>query len=135
MTAGLPIVGRTRIVGPGVDLVSVYGYPGIALFQVQASAKVAVSGLTLTNGQPHYERGGAVNNAGTLDITGCAVNNNSTRGGIGGANLQHGHANRAIVQFQRQWPECVWLGRRSKFGRRCHIQHGHSDNSSLSLHL
>jgi predicted outer membrane repeat protein len=79
----------TSINGPGANLLSVNG--GQAedrVFEVAATAKAAMSGLTITGGFADY--GSGVVNSGTLTLTNVTISGNrssSVSGASGGAGL------------------------------------------------
>jgi predicted outer membrane repeat protein len=81
LTAGtLAITKDLTITGPGADIITVSGNNTSGVFEVHASATVAIAGLTVTAGM--NSDGGGVDNRGTLTLTNDAVTGNV--GGWGG---------------------------------------------------
>ncbi|HJT76628.1 MAG TPA: hypothetical protein VJ739_05455 [Gemmataceae bacterium] len=88
LTSGeLDITGGLNIQGPGAGLLTVSGGYSSRVFEVEPNVTVALSGLTISNGNgafssgyPHPEDfdGGGILNLGTLRINGCTVSNNQT---------------------------------------------------------
>jgi hypothetical protein len=79
LASGLPhLASDMSIIGPGADLLAVdaqyHDFPD-AIFNVEPGATVALSGLTVTHGDPAFGPGG-VRNYGTLVLKDSAVTNN-----------------------------------------------------------
>src|SRR5262249_9879232 len=75
--------GLETITGPAAR-VTISGGGLSRVFQVDTGVSAAFSGLTITGG--NADNGGGVQNLGTLALTNCTVNGNSTSGGAGGLN-------------------------------------------------
>ena len=94
MSGSLVIDKNLTIDGPGVQLLNVRNMnPDIAtnrfrIFTISAGGfNVAISGLTVSNGNPPGSAGGGggiFNQTGTLTITGCAISGNGVHNGQGG---------------------------------------------------
>ena len=65
------------IAGPGQDLLTISGMSQTRLFEVSAHLEIAISGLSLADGQsPIGEDGGAILNAGLLRLSHCRLTGN-----------------------------------------------------------
>jgi hypothetical protein len=94
MSGSLVIDRNLTINGPGAQLLNVRNInPNIAadrfrIFTISAGGfNVAISGLTISNGNPAGSAGGGggiFNQTGTLTITGCAISGNRVHNGQGG---------------------------------------------------
>jgi hypothetical protein len=88
----LPTITDSLLVqGPGAGSLTIArdgatGTPNFRLLTIDAGVSVALSGLTLSNGNV-IGPGGAISNAGDLDLSGCVLSNNTARGdnGLGAA--------------------------------------------------
>jgi predicted outer membrane repeat protein len=79
------IVHGLSIAGPGADLLTVSGNHVTRVFNIAAAVNVAISRLTMADGQVGLGvNGGGIYNAGTLTVADCALNGNSTPFVIGG---------------------------------------------------
>ncbi|MDG3002372.1 choice-of-anchor Q domain-containing protein [Paludisphaera mucosa] len=77
LTATLQLTGTAgpiAIEGPGAALTTIRGSSGL-VFQVAAGATASISGLTITGGSGHL--GGAINNAGSLQLSRCSISDNT----------------------------------------------------------
>jgi CSLREA domain-containing protein len=70
------------IAGPGANLLTIDARHNSRIFQVNAGATAAISGLTLTNG--FAMQGGAVYNSGTLSLANCTVSGSAAFNAVGG---------------------------------------------------
>src|SRR5439155_9598336 len=73
----------TTIPGPGATLLSVSGNHASRVFQVNAGASAALSGLTITGGNSAGP-GGGVNALGPVTLTGCTISGNTANNARGG---------------------------------------------------
>jgi hypothetical protein len=71
------------IAGPGLDTIAVSGNHSSRIFNVPAGQTVSISGLTIVNGRA-TDQGGAIDNRGTLTVSGCMLTGNSAAGNFGG---------------------------------------------------
>jgi hypothetical protein len=81
----LPAISATlTIQGPGANVLTVDGQGTSQILSIQSGADVTISGLTLAHGKLDNGGGGAVFNAGTLDLVNCTVRDSSAplAGGI-----------------------------------------------------
>jgi CSLREA domain-containing protein len=72
------------IAGAGADRLTVSGNGQSRVFHVQTSARLTLSGMTITGGNGHY--GGGIFNEGRLDLAECHITGNtagSSGGGVG----------------------------------------------------
>src|SRR6516162_4893442 len=82
LTSGELLLSKALSVkGPGADVLSVQrstagGTPGFRIFNIQSSGIVALSGLTIQNGQADFG-GGIHNESATLTIRDCAIVGNA----------------------------------------------------------
>lgn len=88
LTSPLPTLnGEITITGPGANLITVSGNNSTAvgnIFVVESGAVVAISGLTIANGNSTVFGGGGILNSGTLTVSSCVVSNNTSSSGGGG---------------------------------------------------
>ena len=96
ITNNVAITGRTDV--PTV----ISGGGTLPLFTFVAGTTNSLSNLVLTNGYT-TNSGAAINNAGTLSVSGCAVMNNLAPGGYGGAVNNAGTMTIANTAFQNNW--------------------------------
>ena len=80
---------RLSIAGPGADALTVSGNHLTRVLNITAAADVAISGLTIADGQvAAHVNGGGIYNAGTLTVADSTFSGNSTpavvSGGLGG---------------------------------------------------
>jgi CSLREA domain-containing protein len=78
LTKELDIAHNTKIVGPGADRLGISGQDASRIFNIDAGADVAISGLTLHDGRAI--QGGAIDNAGELHLTGMVFFDNEAVG-------------------------------------------------------
>jgi predicted outer membrane repeat protein len=65
----LPTIAQSvAIIGPGASTITISGNNSNQIFNINASAVAAISGLTLANGSAITGDGGAINNSGTLTV-------------------------------------------------------------------
>ncbi len=77
-SAPLTINKLLTIAGPGADVITISGNHARQVFNIPAPFTVAISGLTIANGNSGPSSGGGISNGGALNITGCTVSDNST---------------------------------------------------------
>jgi predicted outer membrane repeat protein len=77
------LTGEVQIVGPGANLLAISGMKSVRVLQVDASTTVAITGLTIRDGNAPGELGGGINNLGILTLSDCTITTNSS-GGAGG---------------------------------------------------
>jgi hypothetical protein len=83
LTSGeLPIKRNLIIAGPGAGSLTVSGNFVSRVFAVEHTARVTLSGLTISNGAAG-SGGGGIRNGGTLTVTGCILSSNSAPSGGG----------------------------------------------------
>ncbi len=84
--AALPdLTHSLNIAGPGADLLTVSGDHVTRVFNIAAAVSVAISGLTIADGQVGIGvNGGGIDNAGMLTVADCAFNGNTTPAVVGG---------------------------------------------------
>jgi hypothetical protein len=75
------------IAGPGADDITVSGGHGSDVFFVEANLTVAISGLTVADGNGLF---GGIYNGGTLTLTDCLLRGNASTSQIGGAIFNDG---------------------------------------------
>src|SRR5262245_34793241 len=86
------ITGGLKIQGPGAGFVTVSGGRSSRVFEVAQNVTVAMSGLTITQGNSgfaltdYYASGGDIVNLGTLTLSGCTVSDGTTVSGDGFGN-------------------------------------------------
>ena len=71
------------ITGPGANDLTISGTDNTEIFKVDPGATVSISGVTLANGfQNQYSsgQGGAIDNAGTLNLSDVVLSDNGARG-------------------------------------------------------
>ena len=92
LASALPTVtDNTTISGPGTNLLTVSGNNSVKVFTLNAGTTNTISGLTIANGRATGNANGSgVANAGFLTISNCALLNNQTFGGWGGAAFNSG---------------------------------------------
>ena len=80
LTGSLPdITSNIVFNGPGESNLTVLRNTGVyRIFTVGSAATVVISGLTISNGLVHDDRGGGIYNAGTLTLANSTVSNNDT---------------------------------------------------------
>src|SRR5260370_16079840 len=109
LTSGeLSITNPLTIAGPGPDQLTVErssdaGTPAFRLFAVEGAA-ASLSGVTLGNGRLGgiFENGGAILNSGTLTVSNCVFQSNSTLGEYGrGAGIYNDFGARLEVSLCR----------------------------------
>jgi hypothetical protein len=84
LTSGeLFIKANLTISGLGADQLTISAGNSSRVFEVAARYQVALSGLTIANGNGNGSLGGAIYNTGTLTVSGCTLSGN--RAGWGGA--------------------------------------------------
>ena len=85
-TGYLAIIKDLTIAGPGAKVITVSGHHASQVFVIPCCSTVAMSGLTIADGQPpsFYPIGGGIYNLGTLTITGCTFIGNSASNSGGG---------------------------------------------------
>src|SRR5262249_51639804 len=79
----------TTISGPGAAPLSVSGHNPSPVFNVNAGASAAISGLTVTAGQVTGQ-GGGVSNSGTLTMTGSTISGSTATTKGGGLSIYSG---------------------------------------------
>jgi hypothetical protein len=75
------------IAGPGADVITVSGGHGSDVFFIEANLTMAISGLTIADGNGMF---GGIYNGGTLTLTDCVLRGNSSTGPLGGAIFNDG---------------------------------------------
>lgn len=63
------INGKLELIGPGADVLTIFGSGSHTIFRINDGGIVTISGLTITNGGPYY----GIENLGTLIINGCNI--------------------------------------------------------------
>ena len=78
-----PLGGTVSVKGAGADKLAIKrtGSGTYRLLSVQMGASVSLSGLTISGGGGGLETGGAINNEGTLNLSGCTLSGNAARRG------------------------------------------------------
>src|SRR5262249_57326420 len=74
----LTIAKDLTIAGPGANVLTVSGNNARQVFDIPGPFTVAMSGLTIANGNGVATSGGIANGGGTLTITACTLRGNST---------------------------------------------------------
>jgi hypothetical protein len=88
LTSGqLAITKNLNIVGPGASKLAISGNASSRVFDVASGDSLVLEGLTITKGMA--DQGGGIQNAGTLTVNGCVLDNNEALGdsstsGVGG---------------------------------------------------
>jgi hypothetical protein len=84
----LDITRSVNIQGPGAGLLTIRAIGYSRVLQVEQNATVALSGLTISNGNAaginyggYYGYGGGILNLGTLTLSGCTISNNASTSG------------------------------------------------------
>jgi hypothetical protein len=92
LTGGPIDVNRSiDIAGPGLDKIVVSGNHNGRVFNVPADQTVSISELSIVNGSA-ADQGGAIDNLGTLTVSGCALTGNSAAGALGGGAISNAGA-------------------------------------------
>lgn len=68
------------VTAPGANVLAISGNNAVRVLSVAASRNVNLSGLTIANGRTNGQSGAGISNAGTLNITACAVAGNIVTG-------------------------------------------------------
>ena len=74
---------NVTITGPGANDLTISGTDNTEIFKVDPGATVSISGVTLANGfQNQYSsgQGGAIDNAGTLNLSSVVLSDNGAQG-------------------------------------------------------
>ncbi len=88
LTSGeLDVTNIMTIVGPGADILAVSGDNASRVFDISQSVAVAISGLTIEDGNAAAGSGGGVFNSGDLTLTDVTVSTNSS--GISGGGIDN----------------------------------------------
>ncbi len=96
LTSGaLDVTANLTIAGPGSGLLAVSGNNASRVFQVAANSTVAMTGLTIENGNVSVvgDAGAGIDNLGTLTLSNCSIANNIATGletAYGGGILNRG---------------------------------------------
>jgi hypothetical protein len=78
LTSGELAIGQNlTITGPGANVITVSGNNASRVFDIGASSTVAISGLTIANGNVVDDNGGGISNNGTLTVSDCIVRDNT----------------------------------------------------------
>jgi hypothetical protein len=94
LASELAINKDATIQGPGAHLLTVSGNNAVRIFNVAPNSTLTLSGLTLAQGRPPQpQAGGAILNAGTLNITDSTLSDNFCTQANGGAVANTGTAN------------------------------------------
>ena len=100
-TGDLDITDNLTIVGAGADT-TIIDASGLSdrVFEVFAGMTLDISGVTITGGNTSAtsDRGGAINNLGTLLVTDSALAGNTAGGGSGGAIFNNVNSSTTIVR-------------------------------------
>ena len=83
LTGELLIDTNLTISGPGANVLAIKGNAASRVFDIINAGSVAISGLTITNGNAGYG-GGIYNNQSTLTLNNCTIAGNSAVDGGGG---------------------------------------------------
>ncbi len=76
-TGELDITQNLTLTGPGADTITVSGNQTSRVFNIAASATVAISGLTISAGERVNDSGAGIANTGTLNLTDITLSDNS----------------------------------------------------------
>jgi hypothetical protein len=88
------ITGDLTIMGPGASSLTIDANNSGRVVYISSGVTVNISGLTLTKGKvTGTEVGGAIRNAGTLNVTDCTFSNNTASAGAGIHNENYATAN------------------------------------------
>jgi subtilisin-like proprotein convertase family protein len=90
LASALPLLGTMTMTAPGASLLTVKRSSGslFRIFEVDTAANVALTGLTISNGDlGSGDVGGGISNAGTLALTNAVVRDNHANGAGGIRNL------------------------------------------------
>src|SRR6516225_5178402 len=80
LTSGELLIAKDlTIVGPGADVIAVSGNHAGRVIGIDATVAVAISGLSIADGNAGYSNGGGITNAGTLTLTDSNVIDNSSQ--------------------------------------------------------
>ncbi|HUJ10780.1 MAG TPA: choice-of-anchor Q domain-containing protein [Verrucomicrobiae bacterium] len=83
-TGELLITNNATIIGPGADVLAVDGNAADRVFHVNNGVTVAISGLTITNGNVSGVRGGGITcENSTLTVSNCTISGNNAEFGGG----------------------------------------------------
>jgi len=79
LTSGELVIGKDLMIGgPGASSLAISGNNASRVFEIDAGTTVAISGLTIQNGNGGYDLGAGILNYGaTLTLTDCTVSGNS----------------------------------------------------------
>ena len=93
LASRLPLVSdNTCIVGPGTNQLTISGNNAVQVFSFSAGTTNTLSGVAIANGLASgHVNGAGIANAGDLTISNCALVNNQTFGGWGGALFNSGN--------------------------------------------
>jgi predicted outer membrane repeat protein len=80
-TGELAITHALTIAGPGADAITVSGSHASRLFNIASASTVAISGLSIADGQA--SQGGGISVDGTLNISNCVISDNASSGNGG----------------------------------------------------
>jgi hypothetical protein len=84
LTSGLLDLNKNlSIQGPGAGQLTISGDYKSAAFKVESQTQVTLSGLTISNGNGGTTGGGAIDNGGTLTVSGCTITQNQAQDGGG----------------------------------------------------
>jgi predicted outer membrane repeat protein len=83
MTDELLINKDVTIAGPGADVITINGNDDFRVFEIRAPFTVAITGLTIVNG--NSSNGGGIFNSGTLTVTSSTLARNFALAGDGGS--------------------------------------------------
>jgi hypothetical protein len=84
LTGGELLINKNlTITGPGAGQLAVSGNNVSRAFEVAAKKQVALSGLTIENGNANSSYGGGIGNRGSLTVSGCTVSGNRADEGGG----------------------------------------------------
>jgi hypothetical protein len=88
LATSLPdITGQMELIGPGKSALTINGGGLVRIFTIQTGADLALNGMTLSQGWNGVEGGGAIRNAGHLEMTNLTISDNLAGGGNGGGLL------------------------------------------------
>lgn len=78
LASSLTINKNLTIIGPGADLLTISGNNNVRVLSIGTSASIVnISGLTIANGRATNGGGIQINTTGTVNLTNCAITNNS----------------------------------------------------------
>ena len=112
-TSGQLVVNKSIFInGPAANVLSVSGNNASRVFMIGAGKTVAISGLTIQNGNANGNSGGAIyNDHSTLTVDSCTLSNNSADNG--GAAYNDGGNGDATLTLKELHPQCE-PGRRGR---------------------